>query len=115
AAPVESSINPPEPSLDPLDEAALTAVLASTEDLGRPERFDNEVTYARKALEDTEYTAYEAALVLLGTLVGAYPSLGNDDDAEEAEPDAVWIFGDIQWVIWEAKSMAKDKGQIGAD
>ena len=47
---------------------------------------------------------YEAALVTLGQLAGAVPSDG--DHGASAAPDASWIFGDVVWVAWEAKSEA---------
>jgi hypothetical protein len=114
AAPAESTTAVAPPSLDQLDNTAMTAVLNDTE-LTRSTTFDQEVATTRNALAAKEYTAYEAALVTLGRLAGAKPSYGNEDDSEDAAPDAVWIFGEVQWVIWEAKSMATAKGKIGAD
>ncbi|WP_159929014.1 MULTISPECIES: hypothetical protein [Nocardia] len=112
--PSEQSIVPPPPSLDPLDEIAMQTVLADRHDLASPQRFHTAVTTARAGLETTDDNdPFEAALVTLGKLAGATESYTYDDGVEQAKPDAVWIFGDVQWVVWEAKSMATDKGSIG--
>ncbi|WP_432185676.1 hypothetical protein [Streptomyces tendae] len=92
----------------------MLAVIARTE-LHRPEPFERALTEARAGLADTEYRAYEAGLVHLGTFAGASESYGNDDDANPAAPDAVWIFDDARWVTWEAKSEATPTGEIGPD
>jgi DEAD/DEAH box helicase/Helicase C-terminal domain len=113
AAPAERNAAPQLPELALIDEVAMRNVLAAT-DLTRAEPFED-VLKARAGLEGTEYTAYEAGLVHLGTLAGAQPSYGNQADEGDALPDAVWIFGEAQWVVWEAKSQAKETGQIGAD
>jgi hypothetical protein len=113
-APSETATVPEPAALDPVDNAAMTAVLAASA-LAKPATFNAEITRARAALAATEYTAYEAGLVLLGTLAGAKPSYGSGGDVEDAAADAVWIFGEAQWVIWEAKSMAKPTGSLGAD
>jgi hypothetical protein len=42
--------------------------------------------------------------VRLGLLAGASQSIG--DDGAAAAPDARWIFGDVAWLGWEAKSEA---------
>ncbi len=111
--PSEQNITSPPPSLDPLDEIAMNALLAR-HDLADPQRFAREVTTVREGLEDTaDNEPFEAALVMLGTLAGATESYTYDDDKEQAKPDAVWVFSDVQWVIWEAKSRATEIGWIG--
>ncbi|MGW7073080.1 DEAD/DEAH box helicase [Streptomyces sp. NPDC054855] len=114
AAPSEKSSAPQLPDLEDVDVAAMQAVLGAT-DLAAPQVFSDAVLKTRAGLQGTEYTAYEAGLVQLGTFAGAQPSYGNNDDDTAAAPDAVWIFGDAQWVIWEAKSEASPTGQVGAD
>jgi hypothetical protein len=113
AAPAESGTAPAEPALDPLDEQAMTGVLANAARLARPAVFDTEVQHARAALLAKPHKPYEAALVVLGKLAGAVPSEGDGNN--DSAPDAVWIFGDIIWVAWEAKSEAKEDGELGAD
>ncbi|MFJ2021949.1 helicase C-terminal domain-containing protein [Streptomyces nodosus] len=114
ASPSDRAHAPVLGDLDPLDEAAMIAVIARTE-LHHPDRFEQTLTEARAGLAGTEYRAYEAGLVHLGTFVGASESYGNDDDANPAAPDAVWIFDDARWVTWEAKSEATPTGEIGPD
>ena len=113
AAPAERAATPELPSLALIDEVAMRNVLAAT-DLAQPEAFED-ILRSRAGLEGTEYTAYESGLVHLGKLAGAQPSYGNEGDEGDALPDAVWIFGEAQWLVWEAKSQAKKTGQIGAD
>ncbi|OJY48109.1 helicase C-terminal domain-containing protein [Pseudonocardia sp. 73-21] len=113
AAPAERNVAPPQTSLDVLDEAAMTAVLTQ-HDLATPQQFTAAVAIARTGLQETDdHQPFEAALVTLGTLAGAADSYTYDDDREQSKPDAVWIFGDEQWVIWEAKSRATTTGSIG--
>ena len=112
-APAEQADIPAPPSLDPLDENAMTVVIDELSRIGRPATFDNEMIRLRRALSDTEPRAYEAALVTLGRLAGADPCEGNG--GADAAPDAVWIFGRVAWVAWEAKSDAKDQSEVGAD
>jgi hypothetical protein len=57
-------------------------------------------------LATDDHRPFEEALVTLGTLVGATDSYTYDDKVEQTKPDAVWIFGNEQWVVWEAKSRA---------
>lgn len=112
-APSERDVVSPAPALDPLDEIAMKTVLAN-HNLADPRRFDAEVTTARNGLEATDdHQPFEAALVSLGELAGATESYTYDDTKEQAKPDAVWIFGDVQWVIWEAKNRATNTGSIG--
>lgn len=53
----------------------------------------------RVALLARPHEPYEAALVVLGRLVGAVPSEGDGNN--DSAPDAVWIFGTTFWVAWE--------------
>lgn len=111
--PSEQNIVPPPPVVDPLDEIAMNVVLAD-HDLAAPQQFTVEVTAARAGLETTDdHQPFEAALVTLGRLAGATESYTYDDTTEQAKPDAVWIFGDVQWLVWEAKSRAITTGSIG--
>ncbi|MFD3430708.1 DEAD/DEAH box helicase [Nocardia fluminea] len=112
--PVERESVPAPPRLDPVDEIAMQTVLADLHDLALPETFNETVRVARVGLGVTDdHEPFEAALVTLGELAGATESYTYDDETEQAKPDAVWIFGEIQWVIWEAKSMATETGAVG--
>jgi hypothetical protein len=91
----------------------MAGVLTHAPRLGKPAVFEAEVQDARAALEDTPPKPYEAALVMLGQLAGAVPSEGDGNN--DSAPDAVWIFGNTLWVVWEAKSGAKPEGELGAE
>jgi hypothetical protein len=54
--------------------------------------FDTETQQARVKLLDTTRKPYEAALVVLGQLIGTVPSEGDSDSAS----DVVWIFGNTR-------------------
>ncbi|WP_189779883.1 hypothetical protein [Streptomyces tauricus] len=92
----------------------MLAVIARAE-LHDSECFEQTLAEARAGLTGTEYRAYEAGLVHLGTFAGSSESYGNDDDANPAAPDAVWIFDDARWITWEAKSEATATGEIGPE
>lgn len=111
ASPSDKASAPSAPQLDELDEAAMRGVISRHKEIGS--NIEEHATKARAGLEGTEYRAYEAALVVLGQLAGASESHGNDDDESPAAPDAVWIFDDSRWVIWEVKSEAEAKGLVG--
>lgn len=113
AAPADSAAAPSASEIDPLDQQAINGVLANAGRLNKPSVFDQEVTRARDGLANRPRVAYEAALVVLGQLTGADPSYG--DGGNDTAPDAVWIFGDVLWVAWEAKSEAKPDGELGSD
>lgn len=99
--------------VDPLDECAMLGVRANADRLAKPSVFETEIRRVRAALMDTPPRPYEAALVTLGQLAGATRCEGNGN--ESAAPDAVWYFGDVTWVAWEAKSNAKPDGELGAE
>lgn len=99
--------------LDPLDEAAVDAVLAAQPTWGRPAKFAPLYTETRTNLKGTEPVAFEAGLVSLGILLGASESIGNG--GASAAPDSMWLFGAHTWVGCEAKSDAKPDGEVGAD
>ncbi|MFB8369620.1 DEAD/DEAH box helicase [Pseudarthrobacter sp. NPDC055928] len=98
--------------LDPLDQLAVNNILTRLVTLGRPIAFDTAVTQMRKAVSEKPATPYEQALVDLGHYAGASESLARSKSA--AAPDGAWLFGDITWISWEAKSEAKDDGELGA-
>ncbi|WP_405458116.1 DEAD/DEAH box helicase family protein [Streptomyces sp. NBC_00101] len=112
AAPIESLSAPALPVIDPLDEQAMTGVIANAAHLAKPAVFDTAIHSARAALTDTPRKPYENALVLLGQLAGAVPSEGDGNN--DSAPDATWIFGDALWAVWEAKSEARPEGELGA-
>jgi hypothetical protein len=113
AAPAEDANTPQPPSIDPLDQLAMSGVLANAARLGKPSVFDPEVQRARAALTDTPRRPYEDALVCLGQLAGALPSEGHHNS--DSAPDATWTFSDTLWVVWEAKSEAKPDGELGSE
>ncbi|MFK4071878.1 DEAD/DEAH box helicase [Streptomyces sp. NPDC029674] len=99
--------------LEPTDEAAMNAILAA-KDLWNPEAFQA-VMATRAGLQQSDPDPYEDGLVHLGRLAGATKSYGDSRDGRAAQPDAVWIFNDARWVIWEAKNQATETGEIGAE
>ncbi|MHB9856626.1 DEAD/DEAH box helicase [Streptomyces krungchingensis] len=113
-APSDQAHAPTLGVLDPVDEAAMRGIASHT-DLHRADHFEAALNKTRAGLAGTEYRAYEAGLVSLGTFAGASRSYGNDDDAEPAAPDTVWIFDDTRWITWEAKSEASTTGEVGPD
>jgi hypothetical protein len=113
SAPAEQFVVPPAPLMDPLDEIAMSGVMTELSGLGRPATFENEVAKLRSALMETEPGEYENALVTLGRLAGAGPCMGSG--GADAAPDAAWIFGNVVWVAWEAKSDAKLDSELGAE
>ncbi|MFE7352478.1 DEAD/DEAH box helicase [Streptomyces sp. NPDC057543] len=112
ASPSDKATAPPAPQLDELDEAAMRSI-GSQALGGSGSAFEETVSTIRTGLMGTEFRAYEAALVALGTLAGASESYGNEDDENPAAPDAVWLFNDARWVTWEAKSEAQPTGMVG--
>lgn len=102
-----------EARLDPLDRLAVENILGRIGSIGKPSTFDSLVSKLKRDLANTASTAYEEALVLLGEFAGASDSLPRSKAT--AAPDSVWLFGDVTWVSWEAKSEAKSDGELGAD
>lgn len=112
AAPAESTDRKESAAIDPVDRQTIDGVKGAAVKLGKPAAFDPAVARARAALAATPSRAYEEALVTLGSLAGADPSLG--DSSNDSAPDAVWVFANHLWVAWEAKSEAKSDGELGA-
>lgn len=112
AAPAETTNRKESATIDPVDRAAMEGVQRAAAKLAKPAAFDPAVARARAALVATPSRAYEEALVTLGSLAGADPSLG--DSSNDSAPDAVWAFANHLWVAWEAKSEAKPGGELGA-
>ncbi|QXC45206.1 DEAD/DEAH box helicase [Rhodococcus qingshengii] len=100
-------------SIDVVDLAALEGMRRHADLAGAG--FEAAVANARTGLTGTESGPYEEGLVLMGKLAGATESYTYDDDDVQAAPDAVWIFPDRQWVVWEAKNMATNTGSVGAN
>lgn len=113
AAPADRTVGEPFTDADPLDQAAAAAIAASLDKIGRPAKFDPAVSSIRAGLLGADPTAYEAALVAMGPFLGAADSTGNG--GAQAAPDAAWIFADIMWVCWEAKSDANTDSELGAN
>ncbi|MEO6703264.1 MAG: DEAD/DEAH box helicase, partial [Jatrophihabitantaceae bacterium] len=99
--------------LDPIDQLAIDNILTRLPKLGRPSVFDTATNQMRQALSAKAPNPYEQALVDLGTYAGASESVPKSKAA--AFPDGAWLFGEITWISWEAKSDAKDDGELGAD
>ena len=98
---------------DPLDELAIRNVLDRVPTLGKSSKFEPAVAAMSAALANTPHSAYEQGIVDLGLFAGASESLPRSK--VDAAPDGAWLFGDITWVTWEAKSEAKPTGELGAD
>lgn len=113
AAPADRTVGEPQPQVDPLDLAAAAAIAANLDKLGRPAKFDPAVAAVRAGLLGTDPTGYEAALVAMGPFLGTADSVGTG--GAHAAPDAAWVFGDVIWVCWEAKSDAKTDSELGAN
>ncbi|WP_145504067.1 DEAD/DEAH box helicase [Streptomyces sp. CFMR 7] len=111
ASPSDRASAPSAPPLDELDEAAMRGVILRHKEIGND--LEEHAAAARAGLANTEYQAYEAALVALGQFAGTTESYGNNDDDSPAAPDTVWIFDESRWIIWEAKSEAEAKGMVG--
>lgn len=111
-------LDPEEPdavtleSYDELDRLAAAQIVdrIKAKTWGRETR--EKLEQAKRGLSQTSYKPFEAGLATLGMLAGASESFGNG--GEQAAPDAVWIFGELLWVAWEAKSEAKPGGKVPA-
>ncbi|MGW6263992.1 DEAD/DEAH box helicase [Cellulosimicrobium funkei] len=101
-----------EQDRDQIDTHAAAQIIERLSRVGRNAEFEARVSQARSGLIAREAKAYEEALVHLGTLVGAESEGSGHADAA---PDAMWIFADLQWISWEAKSEAEPRGELGAD
>ncbi|MCD4849705.1 DEAD/DEAH box helicase family protein [Arthrobacter sp. AK01] len=99
-------------SYDELDRFAAAQIVdrIKAKTWGRETR--DQLDQAVRGLNQNSYKPFEGGLVTLGMLAGASESFGNN--GEQAAPDAVWIFGDLLWVAWEAKSEAKPGGKVPA-
>lgn len=102
----------PQTELDPVDELAVDNILDRLATLGRPAKFDAAIAKMHKGLSETPHAAYEQAIVELGLFAGVSESLPRSN--ADAAPDGAWLFGDISWITWEAKSEAKPEGELGA-
>jgi hypothetical protein len=111
--PTEQSQQRAEVELDPLDQLAMENILGRIGSIGKPAFFESTVSTLKRDLANTASIAYEEALVLLGEFAGASDSLPRSKAT--AAPDSVWLFGDLAWLSWEAKSEAKSDGELGAD
>lgn len=90
---------------DQLDELAITQIAASP--LRQNTRQFTTLTRTIQAgLGQHEATPYEQALNELWRLAGASGALPRS--GAPAEPDGVWMFGDLMWLGWEAKTETED-------
>ncbi|WP_342661664.1 Reverse gyrase (plasmid) [Rhodococcus ruber] len=65
---------------------------------------------AQANLAQTQWKKYEAGLEELGKFAGATETFGSG--GAQAAPDSVWVFGEILWVAWEAKSEASGDSSV---
>jgi hypothetical protein len=94
---------------DDLDVYVGGQILANIPSIGRNARFEQDITQARSGLLGRDAQPYEEALVYMGTLAGA---VSDGNGGAHAAPDAMWRFGDLQWISWEAKSEAEPGGEL---
>lgn len=113
ATPPQTDSSAADTDTDPLDDAAIAAVIDSIGSIGRDSVFESAVVSIAKGLGETASKPYEAALVRMGKFLGATEAYG--DGNATAAPDAVWIFDGLEWTTWEAKSEAKPGGFVSAD
>lgn len=113
ATPPQTNPSASAADTDPLDDAAVTAVIDYIGSLGRDSVFDQTVVSIATGLGETAAKPYEAALVRMGKFLGATEAYG--DGNATAAPDAVWIFDDLEWTTWEAKSESKPGGFVSAE
>lgn len=99
-------------SYDELDRLAAAQITSRIKAKSWGREVRDQLKNAKHGLAQKKFKPFEARLVTLGALAGASESFGNND--EQAAPDAVWIFGDLLWVAWEAKSEAKPGGKVSA-
>jgi hypothetical protein len=99
-------------SYDELDRVAAAQIVDRIKAKTWGREIRDQLSDAKVGLIQPKFKPFEAGLVTLGILAGASESFGNS--GEQAAPDAVWIFGDLLWVAWEAKSEAKPGGRVPA-
>jgi hypothetical protein len=98
--------------LDPLDEQAMIGIRQTSVALGRPSKFEEIIQTTKLGLSQTSSAAYERAIVELGRFAGASEVSG--DGGNDSAPDALWVFSDVLWIGWEAKSEALPDGELGS-
>jgi hypothetical protein len=98
-------------SEDLVDTQAVDAIAGSALRTGPVRRLTDLTRSVRDGLAQPGAPQFERALAGLGQLAGAevLPRSGQD-----AEPDAVWVFGQDLWVALEAKSECVPGGQVAA-
>ncbi|MFF5265023.1 DEAD/DEAH box helicase [Actinomadura viridis] len=97
---------------DALDALVVEQIAASPLRTGPAKPFTNLIQEIRAGLGQTEAEPYERALDGLGRLAGSTSC--RIHNGADAEPDSVWMFGDLFWVACEAKSNTDPTGQIPA-
>ncbi len=108
----DRSAAPDVATIDPIDETAANNIRLLVVDDKFPDGFENHTSRVRAGLLSRAKVDYEPALVEMGRLLGASDTVG--DRGATAAPDAVWEFGDLLWVSWEAKSEAEVTSELGA-
>jgi hypothetical protein len=102
----------PHESHDPVDVLAISSIAASPLRTTSGTKFTALARAVTDGLAQTSARPYEQALANLGRLAGATPL---DRTGQDAEPDAVWLFGPHLWIGFEAKSECDPAGQVSAD
>lgn len=96
---------------DPVDSAAVSRIAASDLRTAPGGKFAGLAQSVTAGLAQASAPPYERALAGLGQFAGA-AVLGRRGD--DAEPDAVWMFGPHLWVAFEAKSDCAAGGTVSA-
>jgi hypothetical protein len=73
--------------------------------------YAKQVSKVQKDIENKEAKAFERGLALLGQMLGAKTHQWTDDGA----PDGLWIFGNWQAFVFEAKTHENPDGGISLD
>jgi hypothetical protein len=101
-----------EVQLDPVDAVAVANIIERLPVLGKQSKFEATAAKMEQGLSGTPHAAYEQAIVDLGLFAGATESLPRSN--ADAAPDGAWLFANLSWISWEAKSEAKPDGELGA-
>ncbi len=96
---------------DLLDEAVVAEIAASPLHTNTPQ-FTSLVRTVRDGLAQHEASPYERALSGLRLLAGADGALARSN--APAEPDGIWMFGQLLWLGWEAKTNTDPDKEIPA-
>ena len=111
-SPADRTLRSATVELDPLDALACDAITRLIND-GRWSRgLEERLRVIRTGLLAADAEPFEQSLVTLGELLGA-DSIGDGDG--DANPDATWVFHEVMWICWEAKSEARTDTEVSVD